>query len=482
MKPVNEICELLLKLKEESTTCNENIENFFAKGYSSGSTVELFNEIFSFIRADIGRFFRLCIDDELIDSDTDTETLVNDSDSWAEYELTFYKKKYIQEVCSGAGDIDEILYLSVDVFLGEHSGLGLSSPLLAGAILNSVYTRIHIYGSEASFGGPKLAVIPTSSVIRSNDWLSGSKLPTNDAISKQLHIITGEKIIVDPQKFELTWGGIDSDLAKPFRNAYAQHLLLSLCTNYYSIEKVQLKGVKHIEAHLQQSDLGVDSVLLSRLSECIKWCYGIEDPSTPIQLLIDRLSLELTSSNLMDIGPTAFEHALNQAKSNYRFVIAKRSDDYRKELKEVFTDIQLVTDKFSSKAFSLASELLKSLLAIGFVFTVGSVSKAAVNGGLLSSSEGQVLFKLASAYLVVNFFFGWLNASADLKISETALKRWSKKLNSHISFKEVEDLINEQIYWSKLFYRATLLVVTSLQFSIAILMYYSVASMRLLVG
>ncbi len=476
MKPVNEICELLLRLKEESNTHNENIENFFVQGYSSEPIVELFNEILSLIKGETGRFFRLNIDDELIDP----EDFDNVTELWAEYELTFYKKRYIQEVCSGAGDVDEILYLSLDVFMSENNGLGLSSPLLAGVISNSVNTRIHIYGSSVFFGGPKLAVIPTNFDIPRSDWLSGSLLPSNEVISKQLHIISGEQIIVNPQRFELTWGDIDNDLAIPFRNAYAQHLLLSLCTNYYSLEKVQLKGVKHTEASLNPSDLGVDSELLTQLSECIKWCYSIEDPSTPLQLLIDRLSLELTSSNLMDIRPITFEHALDQAKSNYRFVIAKRSDDYRKELKDVFTDIQLVTDKFSNKAFSLASELLKSLLAIGFVFTVGSVSKAVVHGGLLSSNEGQVLFKLASAYLVVSFFFGWLNASADLKISESALKSWSKKLNSHISFKEVEDLIKDQIFWSKWFYRATLFVVTLLQFSIVILMYYAAHSMRLL--
>jgi hypothetical protein len=411
MKPVNEICELLLKLQERSDTHTENIENFFAQGYSSAPIVELFNEILSLIKGDAERFFRLNIDGELID----LEVFDNNAELWAEYELTFYKKRYIQEVCSGAGDVDEILYLSVDVFLGDNNGLGLNSPLLASVISSSVNTRIHVYGLSVSFGGPRLAVIPTNFETPRGDWLSGSSLPSNEVISKQLHIISSDQIIVNPQRFELTWGDIDSDLAIPFRNAYAQHLLLSLCTNYYSLEKVQLKGVKHTEACIAPSDLGVDSKLLTQLSECIAWCYSIEDPSTPLQLLIDRLSLELTTSNLMDISPITFRHALDQARSNYRFVIAKRSDDYRKELKDVFTDIQLVTNKFSSKAFSLASELLKSLLAIGFVFTVGSVSKAVVNGGLLTSNEGQVLFKLASAYLIVSFFFGWLNASADLK-------------------------------------------------------------------
>ena len=182
----------------------------------------------------------------------------------------------------------------------------------------------------------------------------------------------------------------------------------------------------------------------------------------------------------MELHSRTLEYALEQAKSNYRFVIAKRSDDYRKELKEIYTDVQAVTDKFADKALLLASELLKSLLTIGFIFTVGTVSKAVVNNQLLHSPEGQLLFKVVAIFLIFSFFIRWLNASADLKISECALKSWSGKLHSHISREDVNKLINSRIFWSKIFYWSSLAVVTTVQVSIAYIAFFSENTLMLL--
>jgi hypothetical protein len=114
------------------------------------------------------------------------------------------------------------------------------------------------------------------------------------------------------------------------------------------------------------------------------------------------------------------------------------------------------------------------------MFTVGTISKAIVNNKLLHSPEGQLLFKVVGVFLVFSFFIRWLNASADLKISEKALRSWSSKLRSHISNDDVDKLIKEQTSWSKWFYRFSLAIVTAIQLSVAYAAYHSANTLLIL--
>lgn len=479
MISVSNVCAAVAKLRSYAEKYNENINNLYMNGYFDdglNKQLEFLAELIT--ENSLSSYFILNIDDEIVVPEDIKSTITHPC---AEFELTFKKKEFIQELCSGAGDVDEVLYCCIESFSADLGGLGLSLPLEDGAINNTRNTRIHVYQMKNCFGGPKLAVVPADhSESLGEDWLSGSKLPLPDKILKHVHIVSSTPLKLNPQQFELTWGDVSCELAKPFRQAFAKQLFLSLCTNYYSDEKVELKGVKHIETSLKEDGLDLKAELLSSLSECIAWCYGKEDPDIPLQLVIDRLSLECNSGNLMEVTYQTVNFAFEQAKSNYRFVIAKRSDDYRKELKEIYNDIQSVTDKFAEKAFSLASELLKSLLTIGFIFTVGTVSKAVVNNGLLHSPEGQMLFKLAGVFLGVSFFVRWLNASADLKVSERALRSWSNKLHNHIPTEEVDQLIDSQIFWSKVFYLTSLAITGLVQVHIAYFVYKSEFTLKLL--
>jgi len=472
MISVSEICQQLIALAGQAESHNENINSFYVKGDFSADIESTLKQLADLIDSDEQRnCFILNIDDAPVGLSELEQYLLHQH--CAEFELTLNKKNFIQGIYSGAGDVDEMLYTSVSAFKNENNGLGLNNSLHEGAINSSNNTRIHVFGLERAFGGPKLSVIPLEGNMTNGDWLTGSQLPSSEVILKHVHVVSGDAIAINPQQFELTWGSIDCAEAAPYRIAYAKQLLVALCTNYYSDEKIELKGVKHVKANILSDGVNVDASMLSGLAECIKWCYSKDDPDVPLQLVIDRLSLECVSENLMELKSKALIYALEQAKSNYRFVIAKRSDDYRKELKEIYSDIQIVTDKFADKTLSLASELLKSLLTIGFIFTVGTVSKAVVNNQLLHSLEGQFLFKVVGIFLIFSFVIRWLNASADLKISEKALKSWSGKLHSHISREDVNKLIKSQTIWSKIFYWFSLATVTAIQISIAYAAYYS---------
>lgn len=480
MISVKELCQHLSELAKTADTVNENINSFYVQGDFSNNVKSIIKEIVCLSDSnEYQQWFTLNIDGQLVPfSEFDDYFELNQHS--AEFELTVQKKELIQCLYSGSGDVDEILYTSVEAFQNGQNGLGLKKPLLEGTINNSSNTRIHVFGLEHAFGGPKLSVIPLESNEHHADWLSGSKLPASEVIHKQVHVVSNENIVINPQAFELSWGAVESEYAGLFRLAYAKHLLVALCTNYYSDEKVELKGVKHIQANIVSDSLTIEADMVSALAECIKWCYDKENPDVPIQLFIDRLSLECASESLLQLTGKMLRQSLEQAKNNYRFVIAKRSDEYRKELKDIYSDIQTVTDKFADKTLSLASELLKSLLTIGFMFTVGTISKAIVNNKLLHSPEGQLLFKVVGIFLVFSFFIHWLNASADLKISEKALRSWSDKLHSHISNDDVNKLIKEQTTWSKWFYRFSLAIVTAIQLSVAYAAYHSADTLLIL--
>jgi hypothetical protein len=473
MRSVKELCQHLSELAKSAGTINETINIFYVNGDFSDNVKSIIKKMICLSDSNkYEQWFTLNVDSQSVSfSDFDDYFKLNQHP--AEFELTVQKKELIQCLYSGCGDVDEILYTSVEAFQSEHNGLGLKKPLLEGAINKASNTRIHVFGLEHAFGGPRLSVIPLESNEPNADWLSGSKLPASEVIHKQVHVVSNDNIIINPQAFELSWGAVESEYSRLFRFAYAKHLLVALCTNYYSDEKVELKGVKHIQANIVSDSLTIEADMVSALAECIKWCYDKENPDVPIQLLIDRLCLECASENLLQLTSKVLQQSLEQAKNNYRFVIAKRSDEYRKELKDIYADIQKVTDKFADKTLSLASELLKSLLTIGFMFTVGTISKAIVNNKLLHSPEGQLLFKVVGVFLAFSFFIRWLNASADLKISEKALRSWSVKLHSHISNDDVDKLIKEQTSWSKWFYRFSLAIVTAIQLSVAYAAYHS---------
>jgi len=481
MISVNSLCQYLNELVSHSEKENESLDSFFVEGEFSEPVENLVKDISLLSECDgYNSYFHLYLDGERV-ALSDISEYVEKDPHIAQFKFTLDKKLLIQSLYSGGGDVDEILFTSLGAFSGDSNGLGLASPLIEGVINQPTNTRIHVYGLGAAFGGSKLAIVPVGTGNHDDSWLSGSTLPETDSLLKQVHLVTNEKIVINPKKFELTWGKRDSKEAQPFKQAYAQHLLISLCSYFYSVDKVQLRGVKHIDASIRiNEDICVELSWLGALSECVVWCYSVEDPEIPLQLLVDRLSLEYSNGSLFKLTTEALTHALEQAKSNYRFVIAKRSDDYRKELKEVYSDIQAVTDKFADKALILATEFLKTFLAIGFIFTIGAVSKAIVTQQLLHSNEGILLFKAISIYLVVSFFIRWLNASADLKISDKALKSWSSKLHSHISTKEVSQIIDDQTCWSKVFYLCSLAFVAAVQLSVAIAAFYSELTLNLL--
>lgn len=474
MQSIKKLCQILNNItgyfnKSENTTA------LFVEGAYSDASETLYSiyELAVCSNQSLAEFITLYVDEEHIDI-LDFSTFYSRVNFPAEYKFTLDTKKLVQSRFSGNGDIDEYLFSSIEAFESSWIELGLLNPLSEGVLTSSRNTRIHVCGLKSAFGGPQLAVVPVQEDFTSNsEWLGGSSLPAQEDLLKQVHLVSKDNIHLDPRSVQLTWGDIVCDAARPFRFAYAQHLLVSLSSIFYSVDKVVFKGVKHIETSIKGNErFDIDRQWLKALEKSVVWCYSLEDPDVPIQLFIDRLSLEQTDENLLRLESNAIVSCLEQAKSNYKYVVAKKSDAYRKELKEIFSDIKTVTDKFSEKAASLSSELLKSLMAIAFMFTIGTMSKAIVMEELFHSKEAHLLFKIIGIYLICSFFIRWLNASSELRVASNALNSWAKKLHNHIPTTEVTSLLNKQTRWSRYFYVASLAVVTAIQGTIALAAFY----------
>ncbi|NVH47349.1 hypothetical protein [Photobacterium damselae] len=473
MRYIKDLCEKISSFSSSVQKC-ESLEELYLEGELKDE-MNVLKSLEDFLddgSTHLESYITLLIDDESV-SLSNFSDFISDNRYAVEFNLTIDTKRLIQSLSSGSNDIDEYLFTSVQALEKSISALGLSKPCHVNKINNQTHTRLHVFGLEEAFGGPRLAIVPVGYESVNDGWLKDTSLPSTEEILKQVHIVSSDNICISPRNYQLSWGNIGQPLADSFKRAYAQQLWASLSSIYYSDDKLQLKGVKHIEASIKVDPSSeITEEYLQTLHDSVVWCYGVEDPSIPVQLFVDRLSLEYKDKSLLTFNVDLIRFCLEQAKNNYKFVIAKRSDEYRKELKTIYTDIKSVTDKFIEKSASLSSEMLKSLMAIAFIFTAGTVSKAIVNGNLLHSKEGYLLFKIISIYLIVSFFIRWLNASIEIKIALGSLSCWSKTLHNYISQKEVDDLIKSQIKLPKLCYLVSLGLVTVVQFYIALAAFY----------
>jgi signal transduction histidine kinase len=134
-------------------------------------------------------------------------------------------------------------------------------------------------------------------------------------------------------------------------------------------------------------------------------------------------------------------NALSQAKSKYKYVIAERNDDYRKELKDLYSDVKVFTDSLGSACESLSKGLITDLLSIGFIFSLTMFARIALNKQeLLFSPQISLLFNLIAGYLIIAFIFRFWNARKSLTFAETQFDEWSKRLHNHISSDEIKTI------------------------------------------
>lgn len=478
---INKICFYFEQLSQVAVRKNETLTAYTLKGdWSVDIRTSLYglcellksNNCHSYLDLEVDTE-RLSIDEFL--SQFSPEKTNSNTVDWS---LTLRKAELVQNISNVSLEYQLYLFCSIESF-HYHSGnsLGLENPFKTSPINQDKPVVMYVYKLDCNhqFGGSHLAIIPIDGQLPLDFCKNIIELPDETRLKKNIHIIASDNVKIRPINFDVSWGNFSGSTAKAYRIAYAKTLFACLSKHFFSEEKIVLHGVKHLEVSLLPTANNITAEQLLQLKEAVKWCYGEDESETKLQLLADRLSLDIPEGgSLLKHGIDHIKIALDQARSKYCFVIAERNNDYRKELKDVYVDIQQFSSKYADKSTEISSGLLKDLLSIAFIFTVGTFAKNAIMGDLLRSHGAEVFFNVVGIYLLLSFLIRYMNAISSLSQHERLLIAWSIKLRSHVPEAEVSDLIKGNLESPKDHFNLTVLFVGLMHLFLAFISFESI--------
>lgn len=376
------------------------------------------------------------------------------------------KKEILSASLLVTNDIDALFFIKSDYFKNDwiKNASGLENPESTKFFKTAKPLKIYVNGIDVKFGGPRIAVLPAKSQNESlpKEWMQSTRLPQPEQIKKCIHLVSPDNSIPLPEKLLLNWGDLDNDIVQPFRKALAVSLLLTLCQEYFSKDKIVLRGKKRLEIPLYSklSNQEVTKEQIEKLTETIEWCFAEHDESTRILLVVDRISLDINEGQCLLSSISLFSDALSEAKDRYKYVILERKKDYTKELSDLQKDISAIIDKISSAAFSFSSSLLRDLLALAFVLTAGVAVRRFVNQDALVSPEASILFKAFSVYLILSLSFRLFHTIIVKWQSKSVFMTWQNILRSYMSKEEVDNKIYNSLFPINIHYRVTVTIVS----------------------
>lgn len=350
-------------------------------------------------------------------------------------------------------DTKELLFFSKDYFENEwlEKSKGILNPIIKDDLTSTTPFKIYVYGLENEFGGPRIAILP---LLKRNDelpieWLKSTKLPDSEKIQKTVHFITSEQVDFSPEKFLITWGDVDCELAKRFHVASAKVLLCTLIQEFYNNEKILLHGKRRLEMKLSEEDDNfnyINKQNIEKLIEIVSWCYAEDDENTRILLIVDRLSLDINlEKSLLNIVPENINKAFKEAKSRYKYVVLDRKSEYTKELADLQKDISGIVDKYVVSTNDYTLGFLKDVLAFAFILTVGVVAKKFVNEKLLFSNEAGIFFKAFAIYLAISFILRLSHFIVVVYQSEKLAISWKDIVRNHMSSDELKNHVSQAL-------------------------------------
>lgn len=483
---IENACNIIAFIQKKADITNsENIKNLFLNGgIIDVSVKDSLSKLISLVDNELYRSsFILKLDGCKVDLTEPTYDSEIKNSTALEWELTIKKDELLKLFDFPSTTISEFLFFSVDKFKSfTGQGLGLSNPLILGELNTDKPVRIHVYELPVSFGGSRLAVVPVGQAEGKSSFLQPSPLPKEENLKKAIHIVSTESVVIRPSSFELTWGDIEHELAKPFLKAFIQVLYACIASQIFSLKKVVLNGVKQIELSIDGQDFepsSVNKLQAQALSKLVSWCFAEDDFDTRRLLIADRLSLECKGgTSLLSLTERIITEAFEQAKSKYRYVISERNDDYRKELKDVYEDIKSFSDDYATRSINLTKGLIADLLSIAFVFSMGVFAKATVYNDLLKSGEANILFKAIAIYLLCSFSMRYWHVKIALTQNNKLFEEWSGKLHNHIALDEVRSIKERLTRCPKDHFITTSAIVGASHFFLAFLSWESESFLR----
>lgn len=445
MISLNELCVVIKSLIDNSENNIDTLENLYIKGSFTIVSSNLIKEVTSIADAD-SFISTLAIDGDKVFTSDIAEELQNNPIEW---EITLSKSQILKLCGFDKLKTEKNEYLFFDThFLTEESCdfFNFRNPFQCSNLTEGEDTRIQVFGLEHAVGGDFLSIIPTefSNKPVSND---NSAIPNEKRIKDTIRILSDQNTFIRPRVFRLSWGDIDNELFRPIHFAYRSTLLACLSNNFNDNEKLGFDGVKHVNFTIfsKYRKKGVRNN--SELEKMVTWVYSDEDYSTKKTLIADRISLELPDSfELIKLSKKTITNALEQAKSKYKFIIAERNEDYRKELKDLYSDLRELTSKINEQCEILIKGLITDFLSLSFIFSLTIFSRITLGKSeFLKSEIIEVLFNSIAIYLIISFLLRYWTSNSSIKNSERIFKAWTSKLHNHISSSEIDKIEKEQV-------------------------------------
>lgn len=449
MKEKNLIFELrdkIFDLYARAASSEDGVEDVRIDAEEDVELLQLASEIIILAKKlDAHTSIRLEIDEEYTEID-DLEPYLDGTYGFSKWRLNISKIVLSKGLKDKGDDTSMLFFFDEKVFKAWLTAL---DPLKS---INNLFVEnqsvlIFVVGLKASFGGPRLAVMPFESYeVIDSWWPFKSELPQENTLREHVHLVPSEPISLSPQSFELTWGDFGCDLASLFRRMSGMCAAAGLADVIYGQEKIVLKGVRHLEIPLlEKSEEVPDKDSLTLIQSALSWVYE-ERVDTRKRLLSDRLCLESDNeASFISLLVQHLDDSLKQSKDQYRFVILDRKDEYAKELRDLLKDLRQQADLYAEKVRGLIAGLLRDTLA-AFVFVALSLSsRLGSNADVLMSDAGVLFFKALAIYFIVSASFQSTSALRDIWLSDKELEKWSEITREYFSRKEIHGRINEDL-------------------------------------
>ncbi|WP_455811842.1 hypothetical protein [Pseudomonas graminis] len=306
-------------------------------------------------------------------------------------------------------------------------------------------TTFWVYGLSMPFGGDSLWVVPVGwdgELAPANFPLQN--LPSSQDVHGLLHLSVSHYFKINPNAFVITWGSLESSAASSFMRLSV--LTLSCClgheikgvdNEYYIV----FKGTKRISKLLEFSANEELFELQTSLLKAVSWAYE-ERPETRLQLIMDRLSLDITESDNIFSGLKSYlDSSLQQSQDSYAFVILDRKDSYHKEMRELLKDMRSQADLYAAKVRDLVSNITRDILGVlafvGFSF-ISKFDPTRLRG-LLDSPELAILVKFLAGYLMLSCVLQIIAHLRDARLSRLENQNWLRVLQRYTSSQDNTD-------------------------------------------
>jgi len=303
-------------------------------------------------------------------------------------------------------------------------------------------TTIRVRGLQEGFGGPELWVLPLEAEGKQSE--SDLALPDGDAVRGLIHINADEIINIRPRVWSFNWGDLTGPLAGPLVRFSAITLASCLVQELKRFSKhieVTIKGTKRVSVPLIGPADDDFSVLLPCLLETVKWVYE-ERPETRLQLIMDRLSIDIDANGSLLEGMKLYlALALQQARDSYGFVISERKDAYHKEMRELMKEMKTQADLYAAKVRELVSSLTRDVLGVlvlvGFSF-IGKFDATNI-ATMLVSAQFALLCKVLAGYLAFSGILLLITSERDASMTYSEVKKWLEILKNYTSSQDAKD-------------------------------------------